>query len=300
MIIRKKKINNIFKYIKEKDINEIKNLRVKIDDNIIEKTQKIGFSKEIEVGETVLPLAIGPITHFNAYGKEKINKKEREKRTIYRAYHIMDWHGQYHDGIAYEVRECYKREYINPYEIELMIIESNGNKYIISKEISNNIDKLKHIINIFLEIFEECEVVYNDEFIHYGEVRRLNWDILPKGKYPWEKIYPYIKKNLENMAETKVRIIMENIKTITNYNPSFVAVGKSGFSGYMIYGFNNKEKVILESIELNNATYILNKDWEDISKLTKAEILRNNLHEKRIIHTKTWKNEIKKVIQEMV
>jgi hypothetical protein len=300
MIIRGKRINNIYKYIKREEIGDIKLLRVKIENDIKKKAIDIGFSNELQVGELIIPRVIGPITYFNAYGKEVINKREKENRDIYRPYHIKDWHGQYHDGIAHEIRNCYKREHINPYETELMIIQQNENKYIINKNIIRDAEELKHIMNLLLEIFEEFEILYNEEKINYGEIKRLNWDILPKGKYPWEKLYPYIKKNLDNMQDIKAKIAKENIEKIVKYNPKFVAIGKAGFSGYIIYGFNNENKVILESMEINNATYVLNENWENISKLTKAEILKSNLHERRIIHTKNWNREIEKVIEKML
>ena len=125
---------------------------------------------------------------------------------------------------------------------------------------------VKYHSNIFLNLFHF--VIFNDKKKHpiikiipitlFLLLNFLTPEVPLFSGLP-QKIYPYIKKNLENMAETKVRIIMENIKTITNYNPSFVAVGKSGFSGYMIYGFNNKEKVILESIELNKNSHVFVK-----------------------------------------
>lgn len=300
MIIKKKRINNIYRYINKEEIDNIKQLRVKVDELSQDKVINIGFSKKLEVGEMVVPKVIGPITYFNVYGKEIINKNEKEDRDIYRPYHIMDWHGQYHDGIAYERRKCYKREFINPYEMELIIVEQKETKYVTNKEISKDANKLKFAMNLLLEIFGEFEIIYNEEKINYGEIKRLNWNVLPRGKYPWEKLYPYIKNNLDNMQETKAKIAKKNIEKITQYNPKFVAIGRSGFSGYIIYGFNKENKVILESMEIDNATYVLNENWENISKLTKAEILKNNLHEKRIIHTKRWNEEIETVIKEML
>lgn len=300
MIIKKKRINNIYRYINKEEIDNIKQLRVKVDELSQDKVINIGFSKKLEVGEMVVPKVIGPITYFNVYGKEIINKNEKEDRDIYRPYHIMDWHGQYHDGIAYERRKCYKREFINPYEMELIIVGQKETKYVTNKEISKDANKLKFAMNLLLEIFGEFEIVYNEEKINYGEIKRLNWNVLPRGKYPWEKLYPYIKNNLDNMQETKAKIAKNNIEKITQYNPKFVAIGRSGFSGYIIYGFNKENKVILESMEIDNATYVLNENWEIISKLTKAEILKNNLHEKRIIHTKRWNEEIETVIKEML
>lgn len=300
MIIKKKRINNIYRYINKEEIDNIKQLRVKVDELSQDKVINIGFSKKLEVGEMVVPKVIGPITYFNVYGKEIINKNEKEDRDIYRPYHIMDWHGQYHDGIAYERRKCYKREFINPYEMELIIVGQKETKYVTNKEISKDANKLKFAMNLLLEIFGEFEIVHNEEKINYGEIKRLNWNVLPRGKYPWEKLYPYIKNNLDNMQETKAKIAKNNIEKITQYNPKFVAIGRSGFSGYIIYGFNKENKVILESMEIDNATYVLNENWEIISKLTKAEILKNNLHEKRIIHTKRWNEEIETVIKEML
>lgn len=300
MIIKKKRINNIYRYINKEEIDNTKQLRVKVDELSQDKVINIGFSKKLEVGEMVVPKVIGPITYFNVYGKEIINKNEKEDRDIYRPYHIMDWHGQYHDGIAYERRKCYKREFINPYEMELIIVGQKETKYVTNKEISKDANKLKFAMNLLLEIFGEFEIVYNEEKINYGKIKRLNWNVLPRGKYPWEKLYPYIKNNLDNMQETKAKIAKNNIEKITQFNPKFVAIGRSGFSGYIIYGFNKENKVILESMEIDNATYVLNENWENISKLTKAEILKNNLHEKRIIHTKRWNEEIETVIKEML
>lgn len=300
MIIKKKRINNIYRYINKEEIDNIKQLRVKVDELSQDKVINIGFSKKLEVGEMVVPKVIGPITYFNVYGKEIINKNEKEDRDIYRPYHIMDWHGQYHDGIAYERRKCYKREFINPYEMELIIVGQKETKYVTNKEISKDANKLKFAMNLLLEIFGEFEIVYNEEKINYGKIKRLNWNVLPRGKYPWEKLYPYIKNNLDNMQETKAKIAKNNIEKITQFNPKFVAIGRSGFSGYIIYGFNKENKVILESMEIDNATYVLNENWENISKLTKAEILKNNLHEKRMIHTKRWNEEIETVIKEML
>ena len=87
-------------------------------------------------------------------------------------------------------------------------------------------------------------------------------------------------------------IVEENIKEISSYNPEFVAIGEGGFNGYLIYGFKDKDFVILESNELGNATYILDNDWEQISKLTKAQILNSNLEKDRYIHTSKWKEKI--------
>lgn len=298
MIIKKKKIRNIEKYIPLRDINNIRLIGIKITKVNVNKAINIGFSKELTIGEELLPKEIGSVTRFNSRGKILIDKNEKELRDIYRPYHIKDWHGQYHDGIAHEVRECNKKIYIKPDQIELKIINKNTDKYVVAKEFKEK--NLNHIINLFLEIFEECEIIFENENIDYGNTIRLNWRILPKGKYPWEKLYPFVKEKLENVKENKQLMERNNIESIAKYNPSFVAVGEAGFSGYIIFGFEKSDKVILESMEIDNATYILKDNWEEISKMTKAEILQNSFHERRIIHSNKWNQEIEKLLKDII
>lgn len=166
MIIKKKKIRNIEKYIPLKDVNNIRLIGIKITKTNANKAIDIGFSKDLKIGEELLPKEIGSVTRFNSRGKVLIDKNEKELRDIYRPYHIKDWHGQYHDGIAYEVRECNKKIYIKPDQIELKIINKNTDKYVVAKEYKEN--NLNHIINLFLEIFEECEIIFENENIEYG------------------------------------------------------------------------------------------------------------------------------------
>ncbi len=42
-------------------------------------------------------------------------------------------------------------------------------------------------VNVFLEYFGFCEVLIDGmKSAIKGEIKRLNWDILPKGDYPWD------------------------------------------------------------------------------------------------------------------
>lgn len=56
----------------------------------------------------------------------------------------------------------------------------------------------------------------------------------------------------------------------------------------MVIGFEMKKIFVLESTQINNATYVLKRDWEYISKLSKAEVLNNKLHFARVIHNNKW------------
>lgn len=53
----------------------------------------------------------------------------------------------------------------------------------------------------------------------------------------------------------------------------------------------------LVSVYTNNATYVFGRDWEMLSKLSKAEILDGKLQEARLIHNDNWKHHINELLE---
>ncbi|NTU61545.1 MAG: hypothetical protein HGA95_04390 [Caldiserica bacterium] len=105
---------------------------------------------------------------------------------------------------------------------------------------------------------------------------------------PWAKLKSYLGPIIERQPEGNRPVIEKRHETINAYNPEFFAVGQGGFDGYVIFGFPSKSLYILESSQTNNATYVLDKDWEVLASLTKAELLSKELHKERLIHRKNW------------
>ena len=293
MIISQKRINGVSKF---KNINKGQKVRVvlrKPEDKILER---IGFGKEKSFGDTILPNVIGPASRLNAEGKFITHKdKEKEDYTVMREWTYQQFCGrgetrEVTDSVC-DTRKRYQRTLMPPKAVELTIEEFEGDVVLVAPELTFGSDNEAIIItvNVFLEYFGFCEVLIDGmKSAIKGEIKRLNWDILPKGDYPWDvqkqRIEPFLKKAKGNNR----KVIDKRQETINSYQPDFTAIGSGGFSGYLIHGFTNKSLYVLESVQVNNATYILSKDWKEISKLTKAEIIRDNLHEHRVIHNKDW------------
>jgi len=261
---------------------------------LTEKLTSIGFSSGNIPGEQLLPSIVGRISKFNANGGHNL-LRDLPKEIYYREMEFKDWHGNYHT--SYIGYHRFQREPIPAPSIELLIRNgATGQPILVSPLQTNNSDnytEIKHIINLFLEIFGECEILHEDLLPTFSsEIRRLNWDILPNGHYPWTVLAPRVQTIINTINRQRKGVVQRYIERISSHNPHFVAVGRAGFRGYMIFGFPNKDFFILESAYTGNATYILGSDWEEISKLTKEEILDQNLHEQRIIHTTGWDNEI--------
>jgi hypothetical protein len=306
MYICKKRIRNIGRYVR--NFRTGQQIILSIAVNQIEPgiLQKIGFSDKLEPGETVLPSPIGPISDFNASGKDIVHK-DQDMETVYRQ---SEWKWNEFRGRDNTVEmskivdvpyKRYPRTFIKPPSIELRLsTDNNGNLLVISPTLEykkENENVLLHVVNLFLEIFNICEIRNNKlESIIKSPVKRLNWEILPKGRQPWEKLKVILDEFRESTAEGNKAVIDKRFESINIHNPDFVALGKAGFSGYVVFGFSDKNLFMLESNQTNNATYIFEDNWEHLSALSKAEILSKNLHKDRIIHREGWFNEINRVL----
>ena len=301
MIIKKKRINSLscLNYVESG-----KKLVIALYDAIRFKNVllKMGFSEDLTEGERILPAMLNPTMKRNAepfYIKDKTKPKEKYFQTSW--WTRREWAGR---GETREVtnfvsipRERYPRIEFEPYSVELFLeYDEQGQLVVMTDPIVKceiNEKLLINTINIFLTNFEECEVLTeNFENVTHPRSIRLNWEVLPKGDYPWERMCDDLRKISEKSSKTAKKVMIDKCEYINSFHPDFRAYGKSGFSGYIIFGFSEKNIYVLESVYNNNATYVFGKNWEDLSKLTKAEILKGNLQDVRIIHNDNWKQEI--------
>lgn len=283
-----------------------------IDKDFPEKTfWKIGFKLPLQTGQMVLPSpSFGPVSRFNALGK-KIKRKDLPMETAYRTveWHWEEWHGPYERvpksrfvDVPYQ---RYPREEVSPPSEELKIIEKNDKLYVSSRILKNTADKngqkrILHLANLFLEVFGEVEIVNQNLESYYSPKEvKLNWQILPPGEYPWEKVLEKLKPLVQQLPEGNRPWAWHRIDKIKTYRPDFHAVGTGGFRGYVVFGFTNKDIYVLENIRYGNATYVFNEDWEDLSKLTKAEVIESESALERIIHRASWTNRIDRLLSEV-
>jgi len=306
MIINKKRIISL-DFLRNIKTNNIV-LAAPLDSISKYRLGMIGFQANPNIGDTILPSAIGPVSKRNSEG-EYIIHKDQKKETHYRTieWTWQQWKGRGETEEISDFRdvpyERYPRTFIKPYAIELTIAVGRNNTHIIISpqfNIKNDKDyiEIKHTINLFLELFKECYILTEGlEQIHIPKITRLNWDILPPGEYPWEQRYKQVEPFIKKAPKGNWPVIENRLEIINNYKPDFAAIGINGFSGYIVFGFNQKGLYVFESTKTNNATYVFDKNWKDLSLLTKKEILNNELHQMRVIHrVKTWENEINNIL----
>lgn len=286
MEIKKKRIRKADKYLTFIDEDTFRIASPDLTSNTLNKLSL--KPADLFEGLTFLPKSVGPISKFNAEGKH-LSLKDLPKKDRYicqREWTWKDWGGNEHYTIIDITRKCYQRKFIEPPSTEFTLNENKFYSAVLNKD---NKEEIVHTINLFLELFGSCELVKGN-FENFPKIEKRNWEFLPSGEYPFDKIQAYIKKKKPNPT---LSIPIENRhEFLYSKAPEKIAIGSHGFSGYVMYFF--KKYLVLDCINYGNAIYIFNKDQENISTLPKKEILDNELNIDRIIHNKGWQASIAK------
>jgi hypothetical protein len=294
----KKRIIKSSKYLEHLEDGDKAFIGLPITEDMHSRLIEIGFAN-LTVGETLVPSPkIGPVSKFNANGRE-IPQKQLPKEVAYRQQYRewKDWHGTTHSGIVDIPYKRFPRKLIPAPWINLTVIQADNKQFIVAggtiKKSHTPEEDVTHRINLMLEIFKSVEILQeNLQRYQVPKVRKLDWDILPEGQMPWKQFKESLSPLLEQQSKSKKTLIAERLETISKYKPDFHAVGKNGYRGYIIFGFTPLNLYIFETAEYGNATYVFEGNWETLSQMTKAEIITGNLYKHRLIHLSGWNEQV--------
>lgn len=284
-------------------------LAVPVDQIPKEQLVRIGFGLTMGIGDRVLPsYELGPVSRRNAEGHYIVHrdrKMEYACRTI--EWYWTECHGR--DRIEkFDVIDVpykrYPRTFVPPPSVELMLQELTlgstavtAGPFPYSEDNERQRSLLRHSVNLMLEAFGMCQVHGGRNWqVLKSPIRRVNWLVLPPGRYPWPKLKTHMAQVLQRMTPGRRAVAERRLETVSRYVPDFTALGHAGFGGYVIFGFEEKGIFVLESTRRDNATYVFGHDWERLSRLTKAEILAGDLHQDRIIHRANWFSRIETLL----
>lgn len=172
--------------------------------------------------------------------------------------------------------------------------------FIITQSFLNNQSNIEEILfaaNLTLEIFNEVDtfILNSDkDIINSNAVDIVNWEILPKGEQIWDS---FSNKTTDKLTPSEQILVKERFDYINSFNPDVVRQGVGGYTGYLIFEFTDKNLFIFDSILYGDAMYVFKNDWINVSRLTKREIIQNELAEERIIHNKSWKAKLNRFLK---
>lgn len=289
--IKRKRIRNI-NIPKEFDISKIQ-IGIPVTGD---EAEKVCLA---ENGDIVLPSGtFGAQSRRNAYGYMYADKSKPKERRYVSTNWVYPFGNTNASMVPADIyRECYPKEIVQPYGIELQLFEDkNGQQFVIADLTDENREKyLKETINLFLEIYGVCYIFDGNIQIDNSIRRqRCNWEILPPGEMPSK----HIKKQLVKRGEKTDTYSIFRLEYMEKFKTEKVVEGINGFNGYYAYVFENY--CVLESAVYGNATYIIPKEnWEILSQKTKKELFNEKKVVAKFDHTEKWQQNIKNIFKEL-
>ena len=279
---------------------------LRVDEDLNDRLVEAGFQEPFEEGQSVLPPAhFGRVSSFNAKGDVKIHR-DQPKETIYRP---VEWtHEQWHGQSTVTVTEIIERRYerfprtqIEPPSVELTLSRNAEGELFITapaRVLGQDDEELLHDVNLLLEVAQRCEILREDLIaVLPRQIRRLNWEVLPPGNYPWDQLRPRVQRMLDGLDDNSRPVVEHRLERVAAYPHDFVAVGRAGFNGYVVFGFPAAAVYVLECTHEGNATYFFGDDWQELSQRTKAEVLAEGAHLQRLIHTRNWSHQLAEALR---
>jgi len=316
LIMAKKNLNKIPKDIYQK-IEKIRGdavvvgcaIKVKAEDLLAGKLTNLGInltSKGLEVPSSVVPNKDqGKYSGRNINGHE-IVRKDLAKETHYNNVETPNW-GHYGTHTVHLPYEKYPRDFFPPRELEILInpVETKPNlsayvisfkvQEVLSKKEKNFEKKLLENLNLLQENVGACGVEPADMAIKdYAKTLHVSWEILPPGTLDEtvERIFRGKKPTVQQKDTIK-----ERYDFFQTLKPQSLVFGQSGFRRYF-GALLEKDLVVFENVEYGNAVYVLFENWEELSKLSRLDLMSGKFGNsfERITHISGWKGKVRTAV----
>lgn len=276
---------------------EYKNLGIKASDGVIEKPDII-YPDEL----------VGLYARRNRNGIVRVHK-DLPKITKTYSFESPNF-GDYSRGshTTFFTREVFQRSFDPPrdWEIALTVLNQNTDYITIKAEILTPLDQtapdfkedLFFAINLIQEQFHDSHVFdVNATDEDLAKITTVGWEIFPPGTI--DRAIALFTSRLRKQSPIRQREIEQRTKVLENFHPTEYICGKGMNSHY--FGARFGEHIVaFENLDYGNALYILFDNWQEISKMSRIDIMKR--HERdyiRIIHKEGWEKVLRRHLEEL-
>jgi len=142
------------------------------------------------------------------------------------------------------------------------------------------------LAEILTEVRKDIDRVFRpaQHFVH--------WRLLPPGELSIEGVHRYYSGlQVEN---PRARYDLERVEKALSLRPHQSYEEIDGIEGYIVFRFPHTTSALMECPKTGNAIYIIHKDWERWSKMSKQELMGDETGEVvRVPHQGDWFAKVK-------
>jgi hypothetical protein len=258
----------------------------------------------ITAGEPVLlPRTRGLFAARNIDGwVEKRKDLPKELREI--SSFAPDWHGNGHHLTSRTIEAWplqYHRARLNTISATVLEQLRDGAliRFRVDQPLSRDSDIFAVDLKFNLQFLREAVGAANiypanmsDE--DFARIQCVDWELLPPGSV--ERVLAKLATRRSASVE-RMRVAGERLRTLDRLGHDGFIIGTGRFSNYFGARFGPR-LVVLENLEYGNALYAFEENWEELSKLSRSELIRRRdprVH--RIPHLPGWQSAIRKLLR---
>jgi hypothetical protein len=213
------------------------------------------------------------------------------------------------DGDRAFYREVYQRDFVPPkaLEISLELLDANATEedptfafrfrveQVLGRNAPNFTDELFTNINLLQENVGHVDVFPADaEDSEYLKIITVYWEILPPGER--NHTIARLLSKFRNPSNELQRKLLDRYQLLEPQTIVYIS-GTSGFQRYFGAQFAD-DLVVFENVEYDNAIYVMFENWEELSKLSRLELLQaRHSGFERIVHHHGWEKILMRLIQ---
>jgi len=272
-----------------------------------------GLGIKLDQNGLQFPLSVIPSKDSGKYSNININGREIVRKDLPKEIHYNSvespnygdsYNGTHTVNLPYEK---YPRDFQPPRELEILInckdSKPDLSSYIIAFQIQEVLDKstkdfkekLFEDLNLLQENIGTFDIeAANIPITEYAKSLHVSWEILPPGTL--DDIIQRIFHGKTPTTQEK-NTAKERYDFFQSLKPKSLVFGQSGFRRY--FGALLEDNlVVFENIEYGNAVYILFDKWEELSKLSRIDLLSGNFGTsfERVIHNTGWKSDVRNIV----
>jgi hypothetical protein len=264
--------------------------------------KKHGLNEKFEDSKLQIPKGLGPRTRANLKGLI-VRKQPEEKVDVER--HIKYIRRKDKAKVEYNrIFSVYKKELLDKLNLGFVFLKDHeGQEFIVSEELEFNDDyannkKNTHVINMFLEVFNDYEILRDNLEYYIKEDPSFNDEILPSGNLSEPRNFSDLVDAVErHISDEDKEPLINRLNVFKEFGPA-IRKGK-GYNGYIALVFEDKGIVAAESIKRDNATYFFKlSDYEDNIMKNKQEVITGKLMIKRFFHTDEWEKKVRRFLNQ--
>jgi hypothetical protein len=128
----------------------------------------------------------------------------------------------------------------------------------------------------------------------FAQIQHVDWELLPKGSA--DRVLDRLAGQKEIDAE-RVKVATERLRVLDRLDHDGYIVGRGSFARYFGAKFGNR-LVALENLEYGNALYVFEKSWEQLTQLSRTELIKRrdpSVH--RIPHLPGWQSALRTIVR---